>query len=79
MLEWAPRGSLADLLNEASRNFVTLEWSESLLKLATDISRGMKYLHTRSYFDEGDNKLQTCILHRYLQKAACVICVQVLC
>ena len=46
MLEWAPKGSVGGLLTDAS-----LRWEEPLLRLATDISRGITYLHSRKYID----------------------------
>jgi hypothetical protein len=61
ILEWAPRGSLADLLKDRT---LTLEWSDPLIKLARDVSRGMTYLHQREFFEEITGKLQRCIIHR---------------
>jgi hypothetical protein len=63
VLEWVPNGSLGDLLSNRKRN---LAWNDPLLRLATDVARGMAYLHGRSYFDEQTRELKTCILHRYL-------------
>jgi hypothetical protein len=47
-----------------------LRWGEPLLRLASDVSRGMAYLHGREYLDETDqNKMKRCILHRDLKVA----------
>ena len=48
LLEWVPKGSLEDLLGQTSLN---LAWNDPLLRLASDVARGMAYLHSRSYFD----------------------------
>jgi serine/threonine protein kinase len=64
VLEWVPRGSLADLLEDKS---LDLHWGEPLLKLAMDVARGMIYLHGREYFDERDCEQKRCILHRDLK------------
>ena len=63
-LEWVPRGSLADLLEDKS---LDLHWGDPLLKLAMDVARGMIYLHGREYFDERDGEHKRCILHRDLK------------
>lgn len=65
VLEWAEKGSLGGLLE--SREGKRLRWEDPLLRLATDISRGMTYLHGRKYFDERDGSLKECILHRDLK------------
>ena len=64
LLEWASNGSMGDLL--ASRT-VTLEWNEPLLRLATDVARGMVYMHGRSYYDEVTGVHTSCVLHRDLK------------
>jgi len=52
------------------RQVLDLRWGEPLLRLASDVSRGMAYLHGREYLDETDqNKLKRCILHRDLKVA----------
>jgi serine/threonine protein kinase len=61
LLEWVPKGSLEDLLGQTSLN---LAWNDPLLRLASDVARGMAYLHSRSYFDEHESKMKSCILHR---------------
>jgi serine/threonine protein kinase len=38
-----------------------------LTRFATDIARGMAYLHGREYFDDRDNERKVCILHRDLK------------
>ena len=62
VLEWAPRGSLADLLETPS-----LRWEDPLLKMAQDVSRGMVYLHGREFFDDETGALKQCIIHRDLK------------
>lgn len=59
ILEWAPKGSLEDLLAEP-----TLTFEEPLLQLAADIARGLIYLHERSFFDEMKQCYRQCIVHR---------------
>ena len=66
LLEWVPKGSLEDLLSLTS---IRLEWNDPLLRLASDIARGMAYLHSRSYFDEQARKMKSCILHRLVFNA----------
>lgn len=61
------QGSLAGVLNDSSKNLVDLEWRDPLLKFATDIARGMSYLHGRSFWDESASKRRTCIMHRDLK------------
>lgn len=72
LLEWVPRGSLGDLLGQ---NNLNLAWNDPLLRLASDIARGMAYLHSRSFFDEQAGKQMFCILHRYahLMKFLCSV------
>ena len=62
LLEWVPKGSLESLL---SQTVVNLAWNDPLLRLASDVARGMAYLHSRSYFDELTRTMKNCILHRY--------------
>jgi len=64
VLEWVPRGSLADLLEDKA---LDLHWGEPLLRLAMDVARGMIYLHGRQYFDERNHEHKQCILHRDLK------------
>jgi len=64
VLEWVPNGSLGDMLENPK---VDLYWSDPLLRLATDLARGMAYLHGRSYYDEEHQKQQNCIIHRDLK------------
>ena len=59
LLEWVTKGSLEDLLGQTSLN---LAWNDPLLRLASDIARGMAYLQSRSYFDEQEHKQMNCIL-----------------
>jgi serine/threonine protein kinase len=61
---WVPRGSLADLLEDKSQD---LRWDEPLLRFATDVARGMAYLHAREYFDERTHEYKRCIIHRDLK------------
>jgi serine/threonine protein kinase len=64
VLEWVPKGSLGNMLEDEAAG---LRWDEPLLRLATDVARGMAYLHGRSYFDESDDTYKSCILHRDLK------------
>ena len=56
MLEWAPRGSLAGLLEGPGGG--ALRWEDPLLKIAMDVARGMAYLHGCEFVDEatGESK-----------------------
>jgi serine/threonine protein kinase len=64
ILEWMPHGSMGDLLDSKK---VPLDWSEPLLRLATDVARGMVYMHGREYVDELTEVSQKCVLHRDLK------------
>jgi len=68
LLEWVPKGSLEDLLSQTA---VNLAWNDPLLRLASDIARGMVYLHSRSYYDEMTRTMKNCILHRYTCQETC--------
>jgi len=61
ILEWLPRGSLGGLLKASG---ASLRWEEPLLRLATDVARGMAYLHAREFFNEVTGELERCIVHR---------------
>jgi serine/threonine protein kinase len=69
VLEYVPKGSLDGLLKDPS-----LTWADPLLRLATDIARGMAYLHGCSFFDEQDGQHKQCILHRDLKVCASFEC-----
>jgi len=64
VIEWVPGGSVEGLLGNP---LLDLTWDEPLLRLATDIARGMEYLHAREYFDEADGQSKRCIIHRDLK------------
>jgi len=65
VLEWVSKGSLTDFLGKKSS--MKHRWDDPLLRLTCDIARGMKYLHTRSYYDEQEKEVKECILHRDLK------------
>jgi len=60
VLEWVPKGSLGSLLGTPG---LALRWEDPLLKLATDVGRGLVYLHGREHFDEASGEMY-CIIHR---------------
>jgi serine/threonine protein kinase len=62
VLEWVAKGSLRDLLQARD-----LKWDDPLLKLASDMARGMNYLHNRKYYDERAGQTVACIIHRDLK------------
>jgi len=64
VLEWVPKGSLQNLLDSDA---IDLSWDDPLLRLATDVARGMCYLHNREYFDETEGVNKQCVLHRDLK------------
>ena len=80
LLGWCGKGSLADLLAAPEKN---LEWRGTLLRLATDIARGMRYLHSRKFIvdhghhqdgegsgngeEEDGEEFSSCVLHRDLK------------
>ena len=68
VLEWASNGSLGDLLQGPG-----LHWGTPLLRLATDVARGMQYLHSREWFDARDGSKKHCILHRDLKPDNCLV------
>ena len=64
ILGWCSAGSLADVLRKTR----DLEWNDPLLRLATDVARGMRYLHGRRICDaEKGEVLATGVLHRDLK------------
>jgi serine/threonine protein kinase len=67
VLEWVSKGSLTDFLSNMSSSNSCMKWDDPLLRLATDIARGMNYLHSRQYYDETDDCMKRCILHRDLK------------
>ena len=69
ILGWCSGGSLEDVLQQKD-----LEWADPLLRLATDVARGMAYLHGRRglFDDRGDGKgsgseSRDTVLHRDLK------------
>ena len=62
ILGWCSGGSLEDVLKQRD-----LEWNDPLLRLATDIARGMRFLHGRKYYDEVKGEQQSTVLHRDLK------------
>lgn len=70
VLEWIPKGSLGDMISDYS---LELRWDNPLLRLATDVARGMAYLHGRRYFDEKDGCFKNCIIHRDLKPDNCLV------
>ncbi len=64
-MQWVPKGTLGDLLVKNSA--LSLNWTDPLLRLATDVARGGAYLHAREYFDEQDGTRKRCIIHRDLK------------
>ena len=62
ILGWCSGGSLEDVLKQRD-----LEWADPLLRLATDIARGMRFLHGRKYYDEVKGEQQSTVLHRDLK------------
>jgi serine/threonine protein kinase len=66
VMEWAPGGTLANLLSSTDG---PLYWADPILRLASDVARGMVYLHTREYVDDVDGQLKRSIIHRDLKPA----------
>ena len=64
LLEWMPHGSMGDLIKSKKE---PLDWNEPLLRLVTDVARGMVYMHGRDYIDELTGVAQKCVLHRDLK------------
>ena len=64
VMEWAPGGTLANLLSSTDG---PLYWADPILRLASDVARGMVYLHTREYVDDVDGQLKRSIIHRDLK------------
>ena len=66
ILGWCSGGSLADVLKTRD-----LEWNDPLLRLATDVARGMRYLHGRRIFDAEKGEELATVLHRDLKVGGC--------
>jgi serine/threonine protein kinase len=64
LLEWVPGGTLGGMLQQAA---APLTWADPLLNLASDVARGIAYLHACRYFDEQDGCMKECIIHRDLK------------
>ena len=45
----------------------TFNWQEPLLGLAADIARGMAYLHAMQLYDQVDDRVKSCVIHRDLK------------
>ena len=67
VLEWADRGTLGDLLDEDQRGASRLSWENQMLKISTDIARGLICMHTRRWWDEVENRMQETVIHRDLK------------
>jgi len=70
VLEWVPNGSLASVFE---RSGVEFTWDEPLLRLATDVAKGMEYLHSRRFVDPDEGVVRTCIMHRDLKPENCLV------
>jgi len=44
-----------------------LSWQDPLLRMATDVARGMAYLHSKRWFDEAAGRFRECVVHRDLK------------
>jgi serine/threonine protein kinase len=71
ILEWVPRGSLGDMLDDSG---LDLTWNDPMLQLARDIASAMNYLHSREFEDgtageEGSRRtsVKGSIIHRDLK------------
>ena len=62
ILGWCSGGSLEGVLKQRD-----LEWADPLLRLAADIARGMRFLHSRKSYDEVKGEQQSTVLHRDLK------------
>jgi serine/threonine protein kinase len=70
VLEWVSKGTLECFLDDKSS---VLRWQDPLLKIASDIARGMSYLHG-SKSNEANQKFdKPCILHRDLKSSNVLI------
>lgn len=67
VLEWVERGTLEDILEDDSRGAATFTWHDPLLKMTTDIARGLAHMHSRRWFDEVANRIQETVIHRDLK------------
>ena len=72
MLEWVSNGDLERLLALGGGGGDELRWEEPLLRLATDIARGIEYLHSREPENQTDQPKQ-CIVHRDLKPSNVLI------
>lgn len=62
--KWVPKGTLGDLLGNKK---LSMDWNDPLLHIATDLARGVAYLHGCEYFDEEEAQRKKCIIHRDLK------------
>ena len=67
VLEWVPRGDLDGLLRGERARSGALTWVDPLLRLASDVARGMAYLHGRESVDELGKRKRICVVHRDLK------------
>ena len=65
LLEYVARGTLGDFLDAPSG--ALLQWGDPLLRLAVDISKGMAFLHAKTFVDEADGVLKSKVVHRDLK------------
>ena len=61
--------NLEDLLEAPGE----LSWEEPLLRLSTDVARGMHHLHSHRFFDEESETFKSCVLHRDIKPANILI------
>jgi len=66
VLEFADNGSLSDVLKK-KKVVENWSWKEPKIQIATDIARGMSYVHSTAYYDEFSGEHKENMLHRDLK------------
>ena len=62
ILEYAAKGTMNNVLKERA-----ISWKDPLLRAATEIAKGMLYLHCHEFYDDSDMQMKRGVVHRDLK------------
>ena len=64
VLEFCEHGAVGDWLKSENKKGSVISWEDPLLKWVLDIAKGLRYIHSVSYFDVKSSKKVENIVHR---------------